>query len=534
MNAPRDSNRIPVIIGTSSADGTTPTTIYVDPSTHRVLVDLSSGSGTVTSVSVVTANGVSGTVATATTTPAITLTLGAITPSAVQISGLTASQIVGTDASKNLVSLAVATYPSLTELTYVKGVTSSIQTQIDSKGVGTWTDSSISTGSNKTFVTPVLGVASATSLATSAASPLLLTNGQLVTVALTSQTTGATTLTIPDFASVVDEFVFKTKAVTMSNKTFVAPALGAATATSVNGLTITSSTGTFTLTNAKTLAVTNTLTLSGTDSTTMTFPSTSATVARTDAGNTFTGVSTGSAWVLTSPTITTKLNPTTDDGAPLGDTTHNWSDLFLASGAVVNYANSNVVLTHTSGILTLGTGDLRITTAGSDTASAVTVGGTQTLTAKTLTSPTINAATMTGNFNYAAVPSVDHTANGRTISAFNLGATVTIMDLVYLGSSSKWLLTDADAAATAGGVLIGICLDGGVDTDTTTVAMDGLVRDDTWNWTPGAPLYIDTATPGALTATQPSGADDVIRIVGFAVTADVIWLNPSPDYITHT
>lgn len=43
--------------------------------------------GTVTSVSVSTANGVSGTVATSTTTPAITLTLGAITPSSVASSG---------------------------------------------------------------------------------------------------------------------------------------------------------------------------------------------------------------------------------------------------------------------------------------------------------------------------------------------------------------------------------------------------------------------------------------------------------------
>lgn len=43
------------------------------------------GSGTVTSVSVTTANGVSGVVATPTTTPAITLTLGAITPTTVAI-----------------------------------------------------------------------------------------------------------------------------------------------------------------------------------------------------------------------------------------------------------------------------------------------------------------------------------------------------------------------------------------------------------------------------------------------------------------
>lgn len=45
------------------------------------------GSGTVTSVSVVTANGVSGSVADPTTTPAITLSLGAITPTSVAASG---------------------------------------------------------------------------------------------------------------------------------------------------------------------------------------------------------------------------------------------------------------------------------------------------------------------------------------------------------------------------------------------------------------------------------------------------------------
>lgn len=75
----------------------------------------------------------------------------------------------------------------------------------------------------KTFTTPVLGVASATSLATSAASPLLLTNGQLATIALTSQTVGGTTLTIPDFASVSDTFTFNTLAATLVNKTLTAP-----------------------------------------------------------------------------------------------------------------------------------------------------------------------------------------------------------------------------------------------------------------------------------------------------------------------
>jgi len=47
------------------------------------------------------------------------------------ISGLTASQLIATDANDTLVSLSTSTYPSLTELSYVKGVTSAIQTQID-------------------------------------------------------------------------------------------------------------------------------------------------------------------------------------------------------------------------------------------------------------------------------------------------------------------------------------------------------------------------------------------------------------------
>jgi len=47
-----------------------------------------------------------------------------------------------------------------------------------------------------------------------------------------------------------------------------------------------------TIANGKTLTANNTLTLAGTDATTQTFPTTSATIARTDAAQTFTGVQT--------------------------------------------------------------------------------------------------------------------------------------------------------------------------------------------------------------------------------------------------
>lgn len=69
---------------------------------------------------------------------------------------------------------------------------------------------------------------------------------------------------------------------------------------SVTGLSIAS---------GKTLTANNTLTLAGTDSTTMTFPSTSATIARTDAAQTFSGNQTFSAQAtLTLQTLTDGAN----------------------------------------------------------------------------------------------------------------------------------------------------------------------------------------------------------------------------------
>lgn len=71
-NASRDNNYVPTLLGISSVDGTTPVPIKVNPVTGAIKIDLA-GAGTVTDVSVVTANGFAGTVATSTTTPAITI-----------------------------------------------------------------------------------------------------------------------------------------------------------------------------------------------------------------------------------------------------------------------------------------------------------------------------------------------------------------------------------------------------------------------------------------------------------------------------
>lgn len=60
-------------------------------------------------------------------------TTGSPTHAGVTLTGLTASQLTATNASKTLVSLSTATYPSLTEVSYVKGVTSALQTQLNAK-----------------------------------------------------------------------------------------------------------------------------------------------------------------------------------------------------------------------------------------------------------------------------------------------------------------------------------------------------------------------------------------------------------------
>jgi hypothetical protein len=95
-----------------------------------------------------------------------------------------------------------------------------------------------------------------------------------------------------------------------TSPTLTTPTIGVATATSINKVTITApaTSAILTIANSKTLTVSNTLTLAGTDSTTMTFPSTSATIARTDAANTFTGTQTISNTLSVSGTINSITN----------------------------------------------------------------------------------------------------------------------------------------------------------------------------------------------------------------------------------
>lgn len=238
-----------------------------------------------------------------------------------------------------------------------------------------------------------------------------------------------------------------------SSPTLTTPTIGAATATSINGLTITASTGVLTITNAKTFAVTNTLTLSGTDSTTMTFPSTSATIARTDAANTFTGASTASAWVLTSPTITTGIVPTSNDGAALGSTSNQFSDVFLAEGGVINWDNGDFTITQANNVLTFAGGTITIPTPFTLDATSVTTTGTQ---LNYLNAATGTTGTTSTNVVFSTSPTLitptlgvasATTINKVTITAPATSATLTIADGKTLTASNTITFSGTDAVA---------------------------------------------------------------------------------------
>lgn len=92
------------VVGTQAPGNNT--TLAASTAFVTAAIAAAGGGGTVTSVSVVTANGVSGSVATATTTPAITLTLGAITPTSVAASGaVSGSNLSGTNTGDQTITL---------------------------------------------------------------------------------------------------------------------------------------------------------------------------------------------------------------------------------------------------------------------------------------------------------------------------------------------------------------------------------------------------------------------------------------------
>lgn len=252
-------------------------------------------------------------------------------------------------------------------------------------------------------------------------------------------------------------------------------------------------------------------------------------------------VNTSASQTLTNKTLTSPVIETiASNTLTLG--TGTFTTLTFDAGA------SDPVITAASGSLTVTTGDLRVTSAnvGTNANSVPTLSSTSTLTNKTLTSPTLttpSAFTTGGDITLLAGTSVVLTASfvadglySGITRAGTAGATLAFGDLVYLAAAdSRWELADADAASTSGDVLLGMCVQAAAsDGSVTKILLYGNIRADAAfpALTIGAPAYVGT-TAGDIQTTQPSGTDDVIRRIGFALTADELLFNPSNDYTTH-
>lgn len=525
--APRDANNVPAALFENSSSPGTVLAGQIDQSTGRILTTSAGGSGTVTSVSVVTANGFAGTVANATTTPAITLT-----------TTINAPVLAGNG-------------------TAIAGATT------------TGSGSTVVLQDTPTLTTPVLGVATATSInkvaftAPAAAATLTIANNKTLTAnaSITLAGTDGKTLTVSNSGTLAggDAFVLAIAA-------------------------------------GKTLTVSNTLTFTGTDSSSVAFGGggtvlyTASTVPLTVGNTTIasgtttrilydnagvlgeytltgsgTAVAMGTSPVFTTGITTPQVLASANDSGALGASGTAFADLFLASGGVINWNAGNYTITHSAGLLTTN-GNLSLTTSGvlttgtielgaaSDTTlsrsgagvlavegvDVLTTSGSQTVTNKTMTADTYGGASVisaAGTFDHT-VPTADGTATGDVTTSFASGyATTAIGELVYLDSSQQWQKAKANSATTSGGVMMGIMLTGSATTGVTVkVALPGSMIYST-NYsavTTGVVLYSSFTTAGGISTVQPVATDSVIRVVGHAIHAQKIFFNPSPDWITHT
>jgi hypothetical protein len=151
-----------------------------------------------------------------------------------------------------------------------------------------------------------------------------------------------------------------------------------------------------------------------------------------------------------------------------------------------------------------------------------------------LASPTFTGpVTLAENASIALDPagSADGKYTGITVTGV-AGYTQAFGDLVYLAvADSRWELADADASATAGPVALAMVVVAGTDGTSCTLLLQGIIRADAKfpTMTVGATQYVGE-TAGEVQGAIPTGADNVIRTVGYALTADELYFNPSTDW----
>lgn len=208
-------------------------------------------------------------------------------------------------------------------------------------------------------------------------------------------------------------------------------------------------------------------------------------------------------------------------------------DISAGQSFIVVYDGTNFQVIGIAGVSSIAWGDITGTLSAQTDLQTALDGKVNDTGDETIAgNKTFSGITTLGEVNLDGTPDTDETSNGPTTSTFNAGGSITKFQLVYLNNSAQWVQADADAESTTQGFLA-IALETDTVGNPLKVALPGsFVRDDSWAWTVGALLYAST-TAGSLTETQPTGTNDVIRIVGYAVASNIIYFNPSGSFVTH-
>ena len=122
---------------------------------------------------------------------------------------------------------------------------------------------------------------------------------------------------------------------------------------------------------------------------------------------------------------------------------------------------------------------------------------------------------------------------GITLRFTTSSLAIAIGQAVHL-SGTGVILADADVASQGAIPCIGVAASAttGTGTENIDVLVLGCMRYDTYDFTAGSGVFV-TATPGGLDETAPSTTGHYVQKVGIAMSADILYVNPSLDVIEH-